>query len=282
MVEGLVAAYWTLAGAPIGEAARWSFESRVRAAAEAGFTGIGLHHDDYIAMRARGVTDAELRRVLEVHGIAVDEIEFVSGWSSDDAGMRAKAREAEDTLYALADAAGASQLNVGCSEPADNPVPLERMAERFAGVCERAAEHGLVVAIEFMPWTGIPDVRRANEVVEASGASNGGILFDTWHFVRGGADYDALRAVPPKRILGLQINDGPAVPVGELRHETRHGRRLPGEGDFPLHKVIAVLREIGVQAPWSVEVMSALQASLPVDVAARHAFESTRRVLLGA
>jgi sugar phosphate isomerase/epimerase len=118
-------------------------------------------------------------------------------------------------------------------------------------------------------------------VVQASCATNGGILFDTWHFVRGRADYEALRAVAPGLIVGLQINDGPARPVGELRNETRHGRRLPGEGDFPLPAIIAVLEEMGVRAPWSVEVMSALQASLPVDVAARHAFESTQRVISG-
>jgi sugar phosphate isomerase/epimerase len=161
VIDGLIAAYWTLAGAPFGQPARWSCESRVRAAAEAGFAGIGMHYEDYLAMRERGAAAGELRRLLDAHTIVVDEIEFLSGWSSDDAAVQVKAREAEDALYALADEVGARQLNVGCSELVAALVPLERMAERFAGVCERADRHGLVVAIEFMPWTGIPDVSEA-------------------------------------------------------------------------------------------------------------------------
>ena len=189
------------------------------------------------------------------------------------------AQEAEAWLFQLADAVGARQLNVGCSESREKPVPVERMAERFGALCERANRHNLVVAIEFLPWSGIPDAETAWRVVEASGAPNAGVLLDSWHFFRGNPDFDALKAIPSERIVGLQINDGPAVPIGEIREETRHGRRLPGEGDFDLGRFVSVVRQMGVQAPWAVEVMSALQASLPVDVAARSAFESTRRVL---
>ncbi len=237
MTDRLVASYWTIAGAPFGQPARWSFEDRVQAAAEAGFWGIGVHFEDYAAMRERGVADGELRSVLDAYGVVVDEIEFLSGWSSEDDAVRVKAREAEEALYALADAVGARQLNVGCSELQGGLGPIERVAERFAGVCERAKAHGLVVAIEFLPWSGIPDAAAAWEVAGASGAPNGGVLLDTWHFFRGNPDYEALRAIPPERIVGLQINDGPAVPIGEIREETRYGRRLPGEGDFDLARL---------------------------------------------
>ena len=279
MTERLVASYWTIAGALVGRPARWPFETRVLAAADAGFWGIGMHYEDYVAMRQGGASDADLRRIVKGHGVVVDEIEFLSGWSSEDEASRAKAREAEDALYALADAVGARQLNAGCSELLGSPAPIERVAERFAAVCDRAQSHGLVVAIEFLPWSGIPDVATAWEIVRAAGAANGGVLLDTWHFFRGNPDLDALRAVPPERIVGLQINDGPVAPIGEIRDETRRGRRLPGEGDFDLIGLIRTLREMAVDAPWGVEVMSELQASLPLPVAARAALESTRRVL---
>ena len=279
MTERLVASYWTIAGAPVGQPARWSFEARAEAAAAAGFWGIGMHYEDYVAMRQRGVPDADLRRIVERRGVVVDEIEFLSGWSSDDEAVRGRAREAEDALYALADAVGARQLNVGCSELVGSSVVPERMAERFAAVCERAQAHGLVVAIEFLPWSAIADAATAWDVVKTSGAANGGVLLDTWHFFRGNPDYGALRTIPPERIVGLQINDGPGVPVGEIREETRRGRRLPGEGDFGLVTLVDALRQMGVQAPWGVEVMSELQASLPLDVATHAAFESTSRVL---
>jgi sugar phosphate isomerase/epimerase len=279
MSERLVASYWTLAGAPFGQPARWPFEERVRAAAEAGFRGIGMHFEDYRAMRQRGISDDDVRDVINRHGIVVDEIEFLSGWSSDDEKVRGAAREAEAWLFELADAVGARQLNVGCSELREHAVPVERMAERFEALCGRASLHNLVVAIEFLPWSGIADAETAWRVVDASSAPNGGVLLDSWHFFRGNPDYEALTAIPAERILGLQINDGPAVPIGEIREETRHGRRLPGEGDFDLPELVSTVRGMGVQARWAVEVMSALQASLPVDVAARAAFERTRRIV---
>jgi sugar phosphate isomerase/epimerase len=282
VTDRLVASYWTIAGAPVPQPARWPFAARVKAAAEAGFWGMGLLAADYIATRERGFTDAELLRLTETHGVVVDEVEFLSGWSSDDEAMRQRALEIETQLFAAADAFGARQLNVGCSEMLGELPDIERVAERFGGLCERAASHGLTVAIEFLPWSGIPDATTAWEVARRAGQTNGGVLLDTWHFFRGNPSIEALRGIPAERIVGLQVNDGPAQPIGEIREETRHGRRLPGEGDFDLVGLIRVLDAMGVSAPWAVEVMSDLQASLPLDTAARSAFESTSGVLLRA
>ncbi|HEX5369873.1 MAG TPA: sugar phosphate isomerase/epimerase [Dehalococcoidia bacterium] len=279
MIDRLVASYWTLAGAPVPEPARWTFEARVRAAAQAGFWGIGLLASDYVATRERGYTDAELLRLIESYGIVVDEVEFLSGWSSDDEATRARALEAETQLFAAADAFGARQLNAGCSEMLGELPDVERVAERFGALCERAAAHGLSVAIEFLLWSGIPDATSACEIARRAGKANGGVLLDTWHFFRGNPSIEALRAIPAERIVGLQVNDGPAQPVGAIRDETRHGRRLPGEGEFDLVGLISVLGAMGVNAPWGIEVMSDLQASLPLAAEARAAFDSTTAVL---
>src|SRR5207302_213589 len=63
---------------------------------------------------------------------------------------------------------------------------VDDAAEAFAGLCDRAGEHGLVVHLEFLPWSKIPDVGSAWEVVRLAGRSNGGIAIDAWHFFRGG------------------------------------------------------------------------------------------------
>src|SRR5437867_3212829 len=47
----LIASYYTLSGAPVGQPARFSFEERVAAAAAAGFAAIGLAVEDYEACR---------------------------------------------------------------------------------------------------------------------------------------------------------------------------------------------------------------------------------------
>ena len=58
-----------------------------------------------------------------------------------------------------------------------------------------------------------------------------------------------------------------------------HRRRLPGEGSFDLQSFIRLIDEIGVAAPMAIEVISDEQAALPLDEAARRAFETTTAVL---
>ncbi len=60
----LVASYFTLTGAGFAEAPRHSFTDRCRAAATAGFTGIGLHADDLPRTVAAGLDVAAMQAVL--------------------------------------------------------------------------------------------------------------------------------------------------------------------------------------------------------------------------
>jgi sugar phosphate isomerase/epimerase len=282
MTDRLVASYWTIAGATPNDPARFPFESRVRTAAETGFWGIGMHVDDYLRTRERGASDDEMLRLLESTGMAIHEIEFLTGWSSDVEAIRAHSLQVEAAIFAAVDALGARQLNVGCAEFPGEVAPVERLAERFAALCERAAAHDLTVALEFLPWSGIPDIATAWDVVRQSSAPNGGILLDVWHFFRGNPDFDVLRSVPADRIVGVQVNDGPAEAAGEIREETRHGRRLPGHGDFDLSRMVRELRAMGVSAPWAIEVMSDDLTVKELRAACRLAFDATTAMLESA
>jgi len=82
--------------------------------------------------------------------------------------------------------------------------------------------------------------------------------------------------------VGVQVNDGPAEPAGEIREETRHGRRLPGHGDFDLSRMVRELRTMGVSAPWAVEVMSDDLATKELRAACRLAFDATTAMLESA
>ncbi len=276
--DDLVACHWMLTGAAMGELARWPFEERVAAAARAGYKGIGTRYDEYAASRASGLSDADMRAILDRHGIVLQELEFVYGWSSDDGEKQAEARRIEGLAYQAADALGAHHLNVGCSEALGALAAVEAVAERFAGLCDRAAEHGLKVAIEFMPWTGIPDAAKAWEVVRFAGRPNGGLLVDSWHYFRGAAEPSMLRPVPADRIVALQIDDADAAIVGSMSQDTRR-RRLPGDGSFDLDGFVRLLDEIGVRGPYGVEIISDARASLPLDEALGEAYKATRTVL---
>ena len=84
----LIAACWTTAGNVRpddgDEISPWLFEDRVRATAQAGFTGFGILHADLVATRDRIGLPA-MRSILDDNGITVVEFEVLTNWFTDDA-----------------------------------------------------------------------------------------------------------------------------------------------------------------------------------------------------
>jgi len=277
-VTALIASHYTLSGAPVMQPPRFSFADRVAAAATAGFAGVGVDSSDYAAMRAAGTSGAELCRVLDDHGMRALEIEFHFDWAHD--GRRGRdARDREAVFHEMAALFAPDHLNVGeLGAPGDAP-PVEVLAERFGEVCDRAAQHGTRVAFEFLPWTAVPDLATAWEIVGRADRPNGGVLLDAWHYFCGNPDPVLLGSIPGERITGVQLDDADATRVGPLAEDTMLRRRLPGAGSFDLRGLVRILDEIGVEAPFSVEILSLEHQALPVDDAARRTYESTVAVL---
>jgi sugar phosphate isomerase/epimerase len=278
--NALVCSYFTLHGTTAVSPPRFNFEERARAAGRAGFDGIGIITDAYEIDRAGGLTDADMRAMLDDHGVVMAEVDFLSDWSADphETDRVRHARALQDTAWAVADAFGPRVVNVGEIAGPEMLPPLEVVIERFASLCDRAAEHDLLVALEFLPWTGIPDIATAAAIVRGAERSNGGINVDSWHYFRGTPDDGLLREVAD-RVFMQQVDDAAGAPVGDLLEDTWLNRRYPGEGTFDLRAFVCVLDDAGASAPISVEICSAEHFALPVDEAAHRAYDSTRRVL---
>ena len=274
--EDLVLCAGTLAGA--------SFRERVEAAAEAGFSAISLFLGDYQQARAEGLSDGEMRRLLGDNGIALAELDPLMSWvpgaelgaSANEQGAKFFQQREQD-FYAAADALGARSLNA--VSITNDPLAKSALAEAFAALCDRAAAHGLLVHLEFLPWTSIPDLDAALEIVELADRPNGGLMFDTWHHFRSRGKNERIRSVPGRRILALQINDAPRQAEPNLVDETLHRRLLPGQGDIDLVEILRLLAEVGSPAPVGIEVFSDVLAGLPPREAAQRAGDAARAVL---
>lgn len=278
--DDLVCSHFTLTGAPAFARPRFGVAERVAAAAKAGFAGIGLLGTDHAQAREAGLTDADLGVVLADHGVVVAEVEFLMEWSAgpDEPDRVARARRIEDQVWAVADAFGPRVVSVGDIGPPGRLPPFPVLVERFAALCDRAGEHGLLVALEFTPWSGIPDIAAAAALVTAADRTNAGINVDTWHWFRGTPSAETLRTVAD-RVFMVQLDDADASPVGTLFEDTTQRRRYPGEGSFDLVGFLMLARDAGVDAPVSVEVMSTEHHALPVTEAARRAYRSARAVI---
>jgi sugar phosphate isomerase/epimerase len=256
------------------------FEERVRAAAEAGFAAMGLYIGEYQRLRAEGARDTDLRSVLDHYGMPVVEIEALRGWSAAGA-ERATYLQTEQSVFAMSDALGPGH-HVQVIGPYAGT--LDDAAEAFAGVCDRAAEHGLAAAIEFLPeMSNIPDAATAMQIVTRAGRANGGICLDCWHHFRGANDDDMLLAIPAERIFTVQFDDGPRQRVDpDYYTDCTRYRDVPGEGEFDLTGFLGLLDELGVRLPLSVEVISTDLLQRPAAEVARRLADATRAVVASA
>ncbi|MBW2244786.1 MAG: sugar phosphate isomerase/epimerase [Deltaproteobacteria bacterium] len=256
----------------------------IEAASASGFPAITVWPNDYRGALAEGHTPADLCQRLADHGIVVADLDPLLTWlppevgGGVDPGPYADAVEAD--FYEMAEALGARSLNL--AQGFGDTIDLDGAAEAFAGVCDRAREHGLNVTIEFLPWSGIPDVATALELVERAGRANGQILVDAWHWFRGPSDLAQLRAVPGDKIGSVQISDAPNAAPPDLITETMQARRLPGDGDIPLVEFVRALDATGANAPIGVEVFSAELQKLSPEEAARRCATAGRSVLSAA
>lgn len=264
-----------------GSALQTPFTERLRLAAASGFAGLSMWESDYLGARAEGYSDADLRGALADHGIEIAELDALTRWlPGDDDAVRsdwATGFEEKD-FYAVADAIGARSINV-VDLGALRTISVEVAAEAFAGVCDRAREHGLLVHLEFLPWSNIPDLETAWDIVRKAGRDNGGVLLDTWHLLRSGGTPESLLEMPRDRVYAIQVSDAPAMAESNLMEETMARRLLPGEGAARVRDVLNVLSDGGCTAPVGVEVFSSALAALPADQAIERVATATRTVL---
>jgi sugar phosphate isomerase/epimerase len=274
----LVASFFTLSGAGFAEPPRHRFEQRCEAAAAAGFTGIGLHVDDLARTVADGLDPARMRAVLGGTGQRLVEIEFLAGWALDiDTNVDAAAIAATMAgIESIAATLGGRHVSAGELRPGE--VDLDAAAARLAGLADRLAERALLVALEAFPWSALPDVGTAVELLRRAGSANAGLMVDVWHFFNGGARLDVLDDLPGAGVAAVQLNDGPRVHADFLR-QARATRRLPGSGELDVVGLVRAVQGAGFTGPWCVEVNTPEFRELPVEAAAKAAADAARDVL---
>jgi sugar phosphate isomerase/epimerase len=244
----------------------------VRAAAAAGYDGIGLRAENYWAA---GLDDAAMLAIAEQHGVRIAEVEYLTGWATAtdrDEAQRAKER----TVFHMARTFGVQHLNAGLLEK----LPVDVMAEEFAALCERAGQD-LTVALEFMPYSGVPNLATAWRIVQ--GVPNAGLIVDCWHWARAGQQVTDLDAVPAERIISVQLCDVRAEPMEPPRAESLGYRLPPGKGYGDTVGLLRHLAGRGVTpAVMAVEVISDELLARGVDIAAQISADAAREVLASA
>jgi sugar phosphate isomerase/epimerase len=214
--------------------------SLIDAAADAGFDGVSIwtaHHDWAVA---DDMTSEEYFAYHRDRGLRIPSAEVLLEWADTEENRH---------ILDVSAAAGASYVIAATIEPG---LPE---AAGLATLCDLAAGRGLSISLEFLPFSGLPNIASAVRVLEAADRDNLGLVLDLWHWHRGGPDLETLRSVPPERIHLLQLNDAAPAPGEDLMLESMW-RLLPGEGAVDIEAVLETLDELGASPVVVTEVFS--------------------------
>lgn len=251
-----------------------SFEERVQAAKKAGYEGIGLRAETYADALNEGLKDRDILAILEKYDMKVTEVEYIVQWAEEHRSYEQKYKE--QICFHMCQLFGVRHINCGLMEN----YPVEQTAQKLKELCQRAGEY--MIGVEPMPYSGIPDLKKAYQVVMASGCENAMIILDSWHWVRADQLYDILTKEIAKKVVSIQINDAYERPYAApvLRDESMHDRLAPGTGAKDTAGFVRMVREAGVSPlAVGVEVISDAILAKGVEKAAAYTYENTVKVL---
>ena len=154
-------------------------------------------------------------------------------------------------------------------------------AERFAELCDTAADHDIGCSIEFMAFMSVKTLPQAIGVLDAVDRSNGHVLIDHLHLARTGGTVADVAAVDPARLAYVQLCDAPALAppdIPGLVTEALDLRLNLGGGALPIGELIGSLPD---HTALSMEIRSAaLRDGFPDPTdRARHVLTSTNVAL---
>ena len=226
---------------------------KLEAIASAGFKAVEIFENDLIAYPA---PPKDVRRICDDLGLTIVTNQPFREFEGLPLEKRGKALERAERKFDLLQELGSDLLFVCSSTSAEATGGIDRLAEDFALLGERAAKRNMRVGYEALAWgRQIFDYRDAWEVVRRSGQDSVGIVLDSFHIQSRGTDLKPIRSIPKDRIFLVQIADAPKLEMDYLSW-SRHWRCLPGQGDFDLAAFMDALVATGYDGYLSLEIFN--------------------------
>jgi sugar phosphate isomerase/epimerase len=257
-----------------GSLARTPFREQVAAAATAGFGGITCWPNIWRhAQRRDSLTVQDMRAMLDDNGLVITDVDACSDWAAPSPVDVPLPSAPRVEFFDVGDRLGAT--TVVATHTIGGGLATDREVAGFALLCDEAAVHGLRIALEYVPFTGVPDLPAALRILGAVDRPNAGLVVDLGHHARSGGGPDDLRVLRPEQVFTVQLADGPLRQSADLLEDAMSHRQLPGSGEFPLVDCLRVLADIGVRAPTGPEVYRPECADRPATEVAAELYRST-------
>ena len=216
------------------------FEDRVRAAAAAGYEGIGLRAENYWDAQSAGLDDDAMREIAAEHGVPILEVEYITAWGTGEDRNQAQ-QDKERAVFHMARAFGVHHLNTGLLEK----LPLDVVTEAFGELCDRAGGDLTRSGVHALQRCSGPGHSLANTRRRRTGQQ----CPDRRRLALGPRRHDPgrPRPYPPTASSRLQLCDVLEHPIQPPRAESLGHRLPPGQGWGDAVGVVRALRDKGAQ-----------------------------------
>ena len=230
-----------------------TLDEKLEAIAAAGFTGVEIFENDLLSFNG---SPADVRRIVADLGLRIVTFQPFRDFEGMPEPQRARVFARAERKFDVMQDLGCDLLMICSNVAPDSLGGIDRAAEDFRDLGERAAARGVRVAYEALAWgRHVNDYRDAWEVVRRADHPAVGLVLDTFHALARKTDLKAIRAIPKDRIFLVQVADAPLLDMDYLSW-SRHFRCLPGQGDFPLDDFMESLQATGFDGILSLEIFS--------------------------
>lgn len=230
-----------------------NLEEKIDAIAAAGFDGIEIFEQDFIA-DARG--PREIGQRIRDAGLEPMLFQPFRDFEGLPGSLRQKAFDRAERKFDLMQELGTDLVLVCSSVHPEALGGIDRAADDFADLGARAQARGLRVGYEALAWgRHVNDHRDAWEIVRRADHPNVGLILDSFHLLARKIGPATIRRIPADKIFFVQLADAPSIEM-DLLYWSRHFRNMPGEGDLPVTEFMRAVAATGYDGPISLEIFN--------------------------
>ena len=241
------------------------FREKLAAISRAGFTGIEIFEQDFLAYDGAAV---DVGWLVGDYGLEIMLFQPFRDFEGLPEPYRSRAFDRAERKFDLMNSMDADLVLICSNLSAHALGGIDRAADDLAELGERAKARGLRIGFEALAWgRHINDHRDAWEVVRRADHSHVGLILDSFHTLSRKIDPDTIRAIPGDKIFFVQLADAPLIDM-DLFYWSRHFRNMPGEGDLPVVDFMRAVSSTGYAGPLSLEVFNdQFRGGSPVEIA---------------
>ena len=237
------------------------FATKLAAIAAAGFDGIEIFEQDFLAS---DLSPQVAGQMVRDHGLEVLLFQPFRDFEGLPDPLRDRAFRRARRKFALMNALGTDLMLICSSVHPQALGGIDRAAADLAALGAIAADYGVRVGYEALAWgRHVDDHRDAWEIVRRADHPQIGLILDSYHTLARGIDPETIRRIPGEKIFFVQLADAPAITM-DLLYLSRHFRCMPGEGDLDVTAFMRAVQATGYDGPLSLEVFNdQFRAGLP-------------------